>query len=327
MGVTALLSAQHSYASYSELLEDYHARGWTDGLPIVPPEPETVRAMLAAGGHDAADVLGEVPSREIVVTAEDAAINAVMAGALPEHMPVIAAAARALLHPDQVAHSTTATLMGAMQVVIVNGPVRHDLHIESGQGCFGPGFRANASIGRAVRLLIRNVLRSIPGELDRAVFSTPGRYAFCFGEDEEHVPWQALHVQRGLAVDISAVTVHSTSSTILAIPPAVTPEAALGKIVEMAIADSSLYENQMGSPADAVVVLGYEHARILHDAGWDKARIRSYLFDRLSVEHPIGPLRVADPEGLLIVTAGGPGWDCSVLMPPHVGRAITEPVL
>jgi len=95
----------------------------------------------------------------------------------------------------------------------------------------------------------------------------------------------------------------------------------------MAIADSSLYENQMGSPADAVVVLGYEHARILQDAGWDKARIRSYLFDRLSVEHPTGPLRVADPEGLLIVTAGGPGWDCSVLMPPHVGRAITEPVL
>jgi hypothetical protein len=325
--MTALLSTRHSYQSASEVVEDYHARGWTDGLPIVPPEPGTVLALLAGGGLDAGDVLGEVPSREIVVTAEDAAINAVMAGALPEHMPVIAAAVRALLHPDQVAHSTTATLMGAMQVIIVSGPIRHDLGIECGQGCFGPGFRPNASIGRAVRLLVRNVLRSIPGELDRAVFSTPGRYAFCFGEDEEHVPWRPLHVQRGLAADISAVTVHSTSSTIFAIPPAVTAEAALGKIVEMAIADSSLYEMQMGSPADAVVVIGYEHARILHEAGWDKARIRTHLFERLSVDHPTGPLRIADPEGLLIVTAGGPGWDCSVLMPPHVGRAITEPVL
>ena len=325
--MTALLSARHSYASTSQVIEDYHAQGWTDGLPIVPPEPEAVLSMLDIGGLDAGDVLGEVPSREIVVTAEDAAINAVLAGALPEHMPVIAAAVRALLHPDQVAHSTTATLMGAMQVVLVNGPIRHDLGIECGQGCFGPGFRPNASIGRAVRLLVRNVVRSIPGELDRAVFSTPGRYAFCFGEDEEHVPWQPLHVQRGLAPDISAVTVHSTSSTILAIPPAVTPEAALDKIAEMAIADSSLYEMQMGSPADAVVVFGYEHARIMHDAGWDKARIRSYLFERLSVDHPTGPLRVADPDGLLLVTAGGPGWDCSVLMPPHVGRAVTEPVL
>lgn len=210
--MTGLLSPRHSYPAYSELLEDYHARGWTDGLPIVPPEPDMVLALLDAGGLDAADVLGEVPSREIVVTAEDAAINAVMAGALPEHMPVIAAAVRALLHPDQVAHSTTATLMGAMQIVIVNGPLRNDLGIKCGQGCFGPGFRANASIGRAVRLLIRNVLRSIPGELDRAVFSTPGRYAFCFGEDEEYVPWRPLHVERGLAADLSAVTVHSSCS-------------------------------------------------------------------------------------------------------------------
>jgi hypothetical protein len=326
--VTALLSEEHGYASYAELLEDYHKRGWTDGLPVVAPEPELVLSFLAAGGLDSTDVLGEVPSREIVVTAEDAAINAVMAGACPEYMPVVAAAVRALLHEEQVAHSTTATLMGAMQVVIVNGPVRGELGINCGQGCFGPGFRANATIGRALRLLARNVIRSIPGQLDRAVFSTPGRYSFCFGEDEEHVPWAPLHVERGYPSDVSTVTVHSTSSTILVIPPSTAPEPTLAKVVDLAVADTSLYEPQMGNPADVVLVLGFEHARIFDSAGWDKARIRGYLYDALSaVDHPTGPLRLGRPDGLLLVTAGGPGWDASVLMPPHVGRAVTEPVL
>src|SRR4051794_12847194 len=112
--MTTLLSQRHDYASYDDLVEDFHSRGWTDGFPVVPPEPARVEAFLTAAHLDAGDVLGDVPSREIVVTAEDAAINAVMAGALPEHMAVIAAAVRALLRPEQVAHSTTATLMGAM---------------------------------------------------------------------------------------------------------------------------------------------------------------------------------------------------------------------
>src|SRR5262249_52736122 len=160
-------------------------------------------------GLEPTEILGAVPTREVVVTAEHVAINAVMAGCRADYMPVVVAAVRAHLHEKANCHSTTGTLSGAAQLVIVNGPVRTELDINGRAGCFGPGWRANATIGRALRLVIRNVCRSIPYFLDRATFSTPARYSFCIGEDEEDSSWLPLHVERGFEPGTSAVTVQS----------------------------------------------------------------------------------------------------------------------
>ena len=152
-----LTAPAYEYVDESALVEDYFERGWTDGLPIVPPTPARVEAFVAASGLASETVLGGVPTREVVVTLEQVAINAVMAGCRPEYMPVVVAAVRAHLHEKGNCHSTTGTLSGAAQVVIVNGPARQELDINCTAGCFGPGWRANATIGRALRLVIRNV--------------------------------------------------------------------------------------------------------------------------------------------------------------------------
>ncbi|MSX96402.1 MAG: hypothetical protein F2739_07655, partial [Actinobacteria bacterium] len=193
----SFVSDTHSFDSFEDALEGQFELGVTDGLPVVPPTPERVAAMLAAGGIAGETILGEVPTRDVVVTAEKVAINAVMAGCLPEYFPVVLAAVRAFLQPLANAHSTTATLAGAAHAVIVNGPIRHDIGVHGGQACFGPGFRPNATIGRALRLVIRNVCRTVPGVLDRASFSWPLRYSFCFAEDEEATAWTPLHVKLG----------------------------------------------------------------------------------------------------------------------------------
>src|SRR3954470_5159107 len=207
--MATLHASRFEYQDEAELVEDYHARGWTDGLPIVAPTPERVVEFLAVSGLAPDEILGEVRTRQVVVTAEQVAINAVMAGCRADYMPVVVAAVRAHLSEKGNCHSTTGTLSGAAQVVIVNGPARTELDVNCLAGCFGPGWRANATIGRALRLVIRNVCRAIPNFLDRATFSTPARYTFCFGEDEENSPWVPMHVERGLPQGSSAVTVHS----------------------------------------------------------------------------------------------------------------------
>jgi hypothetical protein len=310
-------------------VEEYYRRGWTDGFPVTPPEAHIVASFLAAGSLDPGDVLGQVPTRDVVVTAEDAAVNAVMAGCLPEYAPVVFAAVRAFLAEEMIPHSVSATLTGASQIVIVNGPVRHQLGIESDQGCMGPGFRPNATIGRALRLVIRNVLGSIPHQLDRATFSTPDRYSFCFGEDEEGTTWDPLHAERGLDPSTSAVTVVSTIGPLVMRPGVHEPAGIIDYLVRFLAVEGSLWEHQMGSVADLVVVVGKEHQRFFTGAGWTKADIRRALWERLSPiirESDGAPLRLGRSEGILLVAAGGPGDQATVVFPPHVGLAITAPI-
>jgi hypothetical protein len=324
-----LAAPRFEYDDRDALVEDYHRRGWTDGLPIVPPDPESVELFLAAAGLDPGAVVGAVPTREVVVTAEHVAINAVMAGCRPEYMPVVVAAVRAHLSEKANCHSTTGTLSGAAQVVIVNGPVRTELDINCKAGCFGPGWRANATIGRALRLVIRNVCRAIPNFLDRATFSTPGRYSFCFGEDEESGPWLPLHVERGLPATSSAVTVHSTMVVLPSTDFASrTPEGILNTLAATLRRQGTAGDRWLGEGTNVVVVMGPEHRRYLVDAGWSKADVRAYLWPRL--KEPKGPgegvVKLGHPEGLLLVAAGGPGMAESWVMFPHLAWAITEPV-
>jgi hypothetical protein len=295
-----LQASQHEYGSQDELLEDYFERGWTDGLPVVPPTPDKVAAFLDHVGLKPEEVLGEVPTREVVVTAEHVAINAVMAGCKPEYMPVVVAAVRAHLQDKGNCHSTTGTLSGAAQAVIVNGPVRHEIGVECGSGCLGPGFRANATIGRALRLVVRNVCRAIPGVLDRASFSNAMRYSFCFGEDEEANDWTPLHVERGFAPSDSTVTVASVmrleSSTDFT---SRSPEGVCASLSRTIRQFGVASDRWLGDGTSVVLVVGPEHRRYFDEAGWSKDDMRQELWKSFFDDEGKKVAGPGRPEGLL----------------------------
>ncbi|MHB1583610.1 MAG: hypothetical protein ACYCU7_08065 [Acidimicrobiales bacterium] len=319
--MTILSSQAHTFEDADEALEACFELGWTDGLPVVPATAERVEAMLAAGGAVPGDVLGEVPTRRVTVTAEKAAVNAVMAGCRPEYFPVVLAAVRAFLQTKANAHSTTATLAGAAHAVIVNGPARRRLGIESGQACFGPGFRANATIGRALRLVIRNVCRAVPGELDRATFSWPLRYSFCFGENEEASDWTPLHVQLGYRADQSVVTVQSVMRLVQVTDFHPEPTAILDAIAEHARFGGLQRDEWAGDDRSIVVVVGTEHHLRLLDAGYSKEKVQEALWPILTADTAgkyDNKLHLASPANVMVVAAGGPGIAQSWVVVPHL---------
>ena len=322
-------AAKHEFETAEEALEFYYDQGWTDGMPVVPPTVEKVQPFLEVVGLKPETVLGTVPTREVTVTAEQMAINAVMAGCKPEYMPVVLAAVRALMEEKANFHSTTGTLSGAAQVLIINGPIRKELGVACKDGCFGPGFRPNATIGRALRLLIRNVGRSIPGVLDRATYSTPARYSFCFGENEEDSPWEPLHVERGFAPTSSAVTLHASfyqapSRDSVSREPKGILDSYARTIRQYGVSGDAW----IGENANLVVVIGMEHMRYFAEAKWTKQQMREYLFPKVKAPPEKGEFRVSlgKPEGILFVAAGGHGMNDSWMLFPHLAWAITKPV-
>jgi hypothetical protein len=252
-----------------------------------------------------------------------------MAGCKVEYMPVVLAAVRALLEEKANLHSTTGTLSGAAHAVVVNGPIRRELDVNCKAGCFGPGWRSNATIGRALRLVARNVGRAIPGFLDRATYSTPARYSLCFGENEEDSPWLPLHVERGFPQESSAVTVAS----VMHMTPARdsqsrAPQGVLDSIVRAVRFGGVIGDRWLGENSNVMLVMGMEHMRYFAEAGWSKAQMREYLFPKLVA--PAGgselPVKLAKPEGVLIVAAGGHGMCDTWVLHPHLAWAITKPI-
>jgi hypothetical protein len=245
-------------------------------------------------------------------------------------MPVVLAAVRAQLHEDAQCHATVGTLWGASQVVMVNGPVREQLGIASGIGCMGPGHRANATIGRALRLVMRNACLAVPGGLDRAVFSSPERYSFCFGENEEATDWAPLHVERGAEHGSSAVTVVSvvpSPTLIYASPP--TADELLDAYMHALMADRFPWEvDLMGDVADYPLVISPDHAELLVRDGHTKTTVRDRLWSALQAAAAATGrrCRIGRPEGLLLVVAGGRGGALTTVMTPHVGLAVTETI-
>jgi hypothetical protein len=317
------------HEGYPQAVEAYFESGYTDGLPVIPPTPEDVEAMLAAANLGGPEVLGEVPTRNVTVTAEKAAINAVMAGCRAGYFPVVVAAVRALLQPLANCHSTTATLAGSAHAVIVNGPVRGQMGVVSGQACMGPGFRANATIGRALRLVVRNVCRTVPTELDRATFSWPLRYSFCFGENEEYSDWTPNHVLQGYSRGDSAVTVMSVMRLLPAIEMAPESEVILETISETGRLYGLSIDSFVGDARGIVVIIGMEHQRRLLDDGWTKEAVRDTLFERFT--RATGgrydvKLHLAEPSRILIVSAGGPGIAESRVIMPHLAAPTHERV-
>ncbi len=328
-----------------EAIEEYFRRGWTDGLPVVPPTETAIRAMLDAAGLGPEAVLGEVPARRRRLTAEKVAVNAVMAGCLPEHMPVLVAAVEALSDPAFSVHGPVASTSGMGLLTIVHGPIARALGINAGENLFGPGHRANATIGRALRLLLMNGLGAIPGKLDRSVFGHPGKYTYTIAELEEASPWPPLHAERGLAPGASAVTLFACEAPHQVFNgTARTPEAVLGTIADVMAAAGRLAV----SGQEFCVLLGPPHVEVIAGHGWSKANVRRFLAERAvrtaadlkrvgklpGPPEPEDPERllaaVERPEDILLLVAGGAAGSYSCVMPGWAGRehsqAVTRPI-
>ena len=259
----------------------YEERGWTDGLPVVPATEELVWEMLGTFARDPAHVLGVIHPRNARVTLEKVAVNAVMAGCRPEHFPVVVAAIRAILQPEFNVAGCQATTGGAAPVLIVNGPLAAQLQINGDAGCFGPGFRANAVIGRAVRLVIRNLAGLTPGEMDKATLSTPGRYSFCFAENEARSPWEPHHVELGFAASASTVTLTAVRAVYPVMETTVpTGDAVLHTLVESIKVVGFANYYQIGTGAQLTLVLCPEHAAEMAAAGLSKPAIREYIYQQ-----------------------------------------------
>jgi hypothetical protein len=256
-------------------IEACYANGWTDGLPVVPPTEALVDAMLGAGPWKAGDVLLHEPVRDRAVTAEKAAINAVMAGCRPEYFPVVGAALTAIGDPEFMLHGPATSTGGAALMVIVNGPVRERLQLNAGANLFGPGVRANATIGRTLRLVLLNCLDCRPGVLDKSTQGWPGKYSLCFAEDEASSPWEPLAVSRGVAPGRSAVTVYAAESghNVLSHGTA-DAECLLACFADAMAGLGSL------SPGRSVIVFAPEHAAHIRRAGWTRPRVQRWLYDQ-----------------------------------------------
>jgi len=240
----------------------------------VPPTEPLVGAMLAAGPWKPDDVLLHEPVRDRAVTADKAAINAVMAGCLPEYFRVVGAALQAIGDSSFMLHGPATSTGGAALMVIVNGPIRDRLGLNSKVNLFGPGYRANATIGRSLRLVLLNCLDCRPGVLDKSTQGWPGKYSLCFAEDEASSPWEPLHVSRGFAAGQSTVTVFAAESghNVLSHGTA-DPEQLLTCFADAMAGLGSL------SPGRTVIVLAPEHAGYLQRAGWTRPRTQQWLYD------------------------------------------------
>ena len=262
-------------------IEAMFERGWSDGLPLVPPTPERVARMLTGTTRDPAEVVAIVPPDLVDCTVEKVAINAVLAGARPEYLPVVLAAVEAACTDEFNIHGVLATTMPVGPVVVVNGPVARAIGMNSRGNALGQGNRANATIGRALQLVIRNVGGGRPGGVDRATQGNPGKYTFCFAEDEAGSPWEPLHVSRGFHAEDSTVTVFTGEGPRVILDQlSRTPESLVGSF---AACLRTVAHPKIVFGIDAMLVVSPEHSRVFAEAGWDRAHLLDALGERLQI--------------------------------------------
>jgi hypothetical protein len=312
-----------------EAIEECYRLGWSDGLPVVPPADYKVREMLEYVGMTGEEDLLSLEMRRRVVTSENAAANAVMAGCLPEYFPVLVTTLRALEEEKNFVNMAVSSTSSPAILMIINGPVRQQIGVNSRDGLFGPGFRANACLGRAIRLCFMNGFDARPGILDRGTLGNPSKYTLCIAENEEDSPWGALHVSRGFQPEDSCVTVGVAYNPI-------TINNAYGHTGESILA--TLADTMKSAclawrfPAQWVIVFGPEHALTLQEDKWTRPEIQEYLLEhatrplseliRLGVvqgsEKPGDEQLVRrcskDPEDILVVMGGGTGGRNSAII-------------
>lgn len=319
------------------------AEGWSDGLPVLPPTRERVARIL--GARDAGRVAATLAPLNGQATLEAIAVNAAMAGAGPEHMPVIVAALRGLAEPRFNLNAVQTTTHPCTPLLIVNGPIASRLAINAGPNALGQGHRANAVIGRAVRLVLQNVGGARPGREDRATLGHPGKYSYCVAENEAVSPWEPLHVERGFLREESAVTVcgseapHNVNDH-----GSTTADGLLRNLAGTLAAPGSNNAYLAGEP---LVILGPEHAQTIAASGWSKADLKRALWERACIpartfsEENRARFAIVDPgrwgtltldaslppaerpEDLMVIVAGGPGKHSAIVPTFGATRSVT----
>jgi peroxiredoxin len=251
-------------------------RGLTDGLPVIPPTPERVARMLSGTRRDAQEVIATVPPNMAPLTIEKVAANAVMAGCKPEYLPVVIAVLEAVCTDQFNIHGVMATTGGATPIVVVNGPIRHRLGMNMKIGVLGSGNRANATMGRAVKLTLRNVGGARPGEIERTALGGPGKYTACYPEWEERSPWEPLHVERGFRREDNVVTVFGLEPGPRLIVDQIsrTAHALAGSL---GIALEACWHPKLHAYGEVLLVISPEHADTIARDGWTKAQVRNRI--------------------------------------------------
>jgi hypothetical protein len=335
-------------SGYAELVEHYFDQPWSDGLPVVPPTPALVEEMVEALGGDGSTVEARVPPRWGTLTREILAVNMVMAGCKPAYARVVKAAVHAICDPRFNLNGVQATTHVTSPLIVVNGPIRNEIGMNCGGNVFGSGNRANATIGRAVRLVMLAVGGGIPGDLDKSTLGHPGKYTFCIAENEEVSPWAPYHVEHGYAPEdstvlaIAAEAPHSVTNHVSDDPEGILDSIASGM--------RTIAHNNAVLGGSCTVVIGPEHAETINSHGWTRHDVRSYLwmnsankFREIAHEHRYGtvynrnlpkwyrrdldsPIPIVEtPDDLHLFVAGGRAGRFSAILPGW-SRA-TAPVL
>ncbi len=344
-GDTGLLARPVEIGEWDDPVEACFERGWSDGLPVTPPTDARILRMLAGTRRQPDEIVGKVPPNLAECTVEKAAINAVMAGCKPEYLPVVLAALEAALKPIFTMHGLLCTTCFSGPVIVVNGPIAKRIGMNWGINALGQGNRANATIGRALQLIIRNVGGGRPGELDRATLGGPGKYTFCFAEDETDPAWTPLAVARGIARGKSAVTLFQGDGIQGFVDQRSRTPEELTRSLAMSLV--AVAHPKLAQFTNAMLVLSPEHYAIFRAAGWNRARIESELHRALTrpgkdlvhgaqgVGEGIAPARAGEmvpkfwPDGLLIVRAGGAAGLFSAILAGWTGgrfRDESQPV-
>ena len=299
-----------------DAFETLYARGVTDGLPVIAPTAARVRAAVEATGRPGDELIALVAPQHGRATVEKIAVNAVMAGCRPEYLPAVIAAVQAICDPAFALEGVSGTTDAVAPLLIVNGPARAELDVNCAIGVFGPGWRANATIGRAVRLVWANVGGARPGVISMSTFAQPGRYTYCIGEREEESPWEPLHVEHGFAITDSTVAVLAAEAPQIVVDAR--SRSARDVLATIARSGEGIASHAIADLGDTLLVVSPEHVRTIAADGWSKADVRAFLWERTQVE--VDGARVAkfrEPSALHVVVAGGtagrfsawvPGW-------------------
>jgi hypothetical protein len=334
--------------AFSEINDLFHKRGWTDGLPIIPPTKERVQEMLKGTDLSPEHPVGIIELMKGQATVEKIAVNAVMAGCRPEYMPVLMAAVQGIAEPDFGLYGLSSTTNPDTPMIIVNGPIAKQLDINSGTNALGRGWTANATIGRALHLIVNNIGGSWPGVTDMSCLGTPGDFTMMLAENEEANPWQPLHVERGFPKTANVVTVLGAEGTRNLVGSGLNSKAYLKMVADHLIGSDSPHKSVV------LLIIAQDTAAMLAREGWTKAKIREFIDQNARIpfskykerfidtgkskeasgkapqpKDPNAPnamIPVPVIDNLIILVSGGPGVKSMVIPGWGGARAISKEI-